>query len=115
MENPVKLEIIQGMTKTYELRFQEDGIAIDITGWTVYFTVKEAMNDLDAVAKIDKTITSFDEPTQGIAEIELSTTDTNITVGNYYFSVDVKTDDSDEFSVVEGRLRISKPVRQSRS
>jgi hypothetical protein len=35
------MEIYRKTTNYFELHFKKDGIAEDITGWTVYFTVKE--------------------------------------------------------------------------
>jgi len=109
-----KLEIIRKSTKTYELQFKKSGATVDITGWTVYFTVKEAMEDSDALAKIAKTITSFDNATTGIALIELSVSDTNITAGNYWYAFDYKDEDGNEGSLISGKIKIKEPVLKLR-
>ena len=109
------LEIYKGTTEGYELLFYEDGLLIDITGWKIYFTVKEKMNDSDANAKIAKTISSHEDATNGKTLIELSKADTNITKGNYYYSIDYLDDEDNEDVLVQGRLRIIEPVLDSRS
>ena len=41
------LEIFRGDTKQYTLNFKDAvGVAIDITDWTVFFTVKKERSDL---------------------------------------------------------------------
>jgi len=115
MECRQDLELLRKSTKTYELQFKKDGASVDITGWTVYFTIKEEMEDEDADAKLAKTITSFDNATSGIALIELSIVDTDITAGNYWYSMDFKDDDGNEGTVITGKIKIKEPVLKSRS
>lgn len=109
------LEIVKGTTKIYELQFREDGQCVDITDWSVYFTVKENMKDSDANAKINKTVTTHSEPTQGKTLIELTTDDTDIDAGNYYYSIDYKDDEDNQQVLFTGRIRIAEPVRNIRS
>jgi hypothetical protein len=67
----------------------------DITGWTVFFTVKpstytSSTSDTDAV--IQKTITSHTNPTSGITMVTLDPTDTaDITPGTYYYDFQFKS------------------------
>jgi len=109
------LEITKATTKAYELQFREDGAPVDITGWSVYFTVKTNMKDLDASAKINKIITTHSEPTNGKTLIELTTDDTNIDAGNYYYSIDYKDSESNQQVLFTGRIRITAPVRKVRN
>ena len=82
------LEIAQKTSKIYEIYFKENGISVDITDWTIYFIVKERMDDADTGALIDKEVTSHTNAVQGKTQIELTSSDTNITPGNYYYSID---------------------------
>jgi len=109
------LEIVKKTTKIYELIFKKDGVYHDITDWTVYFIVKENMEDLDASAKITKTITSHSDPTNGKTLITLEPTDTDIDAGNYYFSMDFKDDDDQQGVLFQGKLRIVESVRKTRA
>ena len=109
------IEIVKGDTKQYELVFKEDGGAVDLTDWTVYFTVKENMEDSDEDAKIAISISSFDDPSSGKALIPLTSTDTNIEVGRYHYSFDYKDDEGNEGVLLEGRLTVRRKVLQTRT
>ena len=107
------MKIDRKSSKSYEIIFTEDGVRLDITGWTIYFTVKEYMTDTDANAKIAKTITSHSEPLNGKTLLELTTSDTDLE-GNYYYSVDYKDDEANEGVLVTGRVKFEKTVLNSR-
>lgn len=109
------LTIPKRTSKAYELKFSENGQYIDITGWTIYFTVKSSMKDNDADAQIAKEVTSHLDATGGKSLIDLTPTDTNIEAGVYYYSIDYKDDDGNEKILYQGRLRITETVLRSRS
>ena len=111
--NTINLIINKKTTVNYELQFTDDGIVQDITGWTVYFTVKSNISDLDANAVIAKVITTHSDATNGKTLIELSVTDTNLS-GNYFYSVDYKDDDGNEGVIMTGRVKFEKTVLNSR-
>jgi hypothetical protein len=81
------LEIRRKTTNTYTLTFTNDGEIQDITGWTVFFTVKKNTNQTDSQALISKTITTHTSPTTGVTTISLSPTDTDISAGNYLYDI----------------------------
>ncbi len=105
------IKITRKDTMIYVLYFKDDGIAKDITGWTVYFTAKEKMDDPDTSAVISKEITSHTNPTIGKTQIDLESTDTDLPVGSYYYSIDVLTDEDQEKVIISGRMTITKRVR----
>ena len=109
------LELIRKSTKTYELQFQKDGAGVDITGWSIYFTIKEKMEDTDEDAKLAKVVTNHDSATSGKTLIELSSSDTDIEKGNYCYSIDYLDDDGNEGVLVYGRIKIAEPVLKTRS
>jgi len=109
------LELNRKSTKTYELQFLRDGSGVDITGWTVYFTVKKNMEDTDLNAKITKVVTSHDSAATGKTLIELTSLDTDITAENYYYSIDYLDDEGNEDILFWGKIRISEPVLKTRS
>jgi hypothetical protein len=107
------LFIQKGTTKTYEIQFQKNGAPIDITGWTIFFTLKEKMSDTDANAIIKKTLnTPFELPNavEGIALITLLTTDTNIDTKSYYYDITVQNAVApvSRAVILRGRLTIEK-------
>ena len=110
-----KLELYRKSTKAYELQFMKDGAGIDITDWTVYFTIKGNVDDDDDDAELRKSVTSHSEPTSGKTLIELTTSDTDIDKGNYYYSIDYKDDEGNEDVLFQGRITILEPVLKTRS
>ncbi len=82
-----KIEVIRGDTRTISATFTDSsGDALDLTGGTVFFTVNSNNSPSDdSSASIEKDITSFSAPTSGVATFTLSSTDTNITPGNYWY------------------------------
>jgi hypothetical protein len=106
------LEIVKGTTKLYELQFRKDGVAEDITGWTIFFTAKENMKDADGSAKISKTITTHTDATNGKTQVALTATDTALTAKTYYFDIKYK-DDLENINVLfMGRIKIIESVTQ---
>jgi len=67
----------------------------DITGGTIFFTAKLAIDadatDAAAVISIEVTDFSGSDPTQGECVIPLTPTDTAVTPGIYYYDIQVKT------------------------
>ena len=61
------------------------GVAIDITGYTIYFTVKDKTDD--TVTVIAKVVTVHTDPTAGETEVTLTNTDTDIAVDVYRYDV----------------------------
>jgi hypothetical protein len=100
------LEVFRRTSNVYELFFTTDGQYEDITGWTVYFTVKESQKDSDSSAIIQKDITSHIDGEHGRTEIVLTPEDTDITSRVYWYDIVVK-DDEDNINVVShGRLKV---------
>ena len=62
-----KIEVIRGDDITINATFKDDnGDAINITGYTVFFTVKDNYTSTtDSAALISKTVTSHTSPTTG--------------------------------------------------
>jgi hypothetical protein len=93
------IEVIRGDDITINATFKdENGTAINITGYTVFFTVKDnytSTTDTDAL--ISKTVTSHTNPTQGITQITISDTENNLDEGEYYYDFQLK-DTSDKIS-----------------
>ena len=72
MAENVDLEVSRKTTKVYELRFtvKATGSAEDITGWTIYFTAKTSLKDIDDNAVIKHTITDHIDAVGGKTLIE---------------------------------------------
>jgi hypothetical protein len=106
------LDILRGDDVFYRLVFTDsDGQPIDITGWKIYFTakVKNTDSDDDAVIKRD-TSDPHEDPTQGIAIIHLTTTDTSITPGKYIYDIQIKKATLEIFTLMQGEFRVNQDI-----
>ena len=65
-------------------------VPIDITGWTIHFTVKIDPVDSDAIALIKKDITDHINPTIGHSVISLTGMETNQSPKTYYYDIQTK-------------------------
>lgn len=99
-----KLTIIKGDTASIKCTFTLDGVAINLNGATVFFTVKENLSDPDASAIISKTVTVHDDPTNGITYVDLTSSDTNKTPNEYYWDLKLKQGDGTITSTQYGEL-----------
>lgn len=109
----VNLKIYKGATKSWILYFTKLDLAQDITGWTIYMTVKTNHADTDENAVINKKITSHTDATAGKTTISLSKTDTDL-LGQYYYSIDYKDDVGNEGPMFEGRFQVKRSTRITR-
>lgn len=82
------LFLIRGDSKT--IKFTISGY--DLTGSTVFFTVKpDLTNDAgDTNAVITVEVTDHLNPTGGVTEIPLSASDTDVAPGTYYYDIQIK-------------------------
>jgi hypothetical protein len=87
----------------------EDESLVDITGDTVFFTVKNLPSDTDESAVLKKTITSLTDALNGMTEIVLSATDTESLLGNYIFDVKIKHG-TEFYTVAEGVVCFRKSI-----
>lgn len=104
------LNVMQGDCKFYILNFtDENDVPIDISDWTIYFTAKEKMADTDNDAVIKKDIVTHSDPTKGISQITLNSTDTNRT-GNYYYDIQIKKADDTVITILKGKITFENDI-----
>ena len=93
-DRPIDFEIIQGDDSAIQVTFKdEDGVAINITGYTVYFTVKKKpdADEDDSTAVLKKEVTSHTDPTNGITNIEIAKADTeDVEPRRYFYDLQLK-------------------------
>ena len=80
---------------------QADGTAYDITGATLFLTVKNA----DSAAAIRKEVTAHDDATAGESHFDLLTTD-NATSATRYYDVQLKTSDNKVYTLFGGLWKV---------
>ncbi len=85
------MDVVRATDNSFELTVTDkNGTAIDLTGGTLFFTVKANATDSDADALIKKDIVAFDTPLTGKQILTLSKTDTNISEGMYHYDAKFK-------------------------
>lgn len=107
-----QLSILRGRNKSITLTFiDEKNAAINLTGYTIYFYVKESIKDGDVDAKIKKEITEHSDPTAGKSEINLLPDDTkDLVPKNYLFEVATSSGDGHKYTVTSGLFVVEKTV-----
>jgi len=111
MAEQVSIDIKRGDTWSRQLIFtDENNLPIDITGYTIRFTAKEKISDADVDAVFAKVITVHEDAVNGISQLELSKTDTDLDAGSYLFDVQITTDEEEVYTVLEGLINISRDI-----
>ena len=87
--NPIGLCITRGDSQWYTLNVTAGGEPQDLTGSTVFFTVKRSLADTDDEAVIHKSITTFDNAINGIATIKLTNSDTDLPLMRYFYDIQI--------------------------
>ncbi len=110
----VDLKIKRGDSKTWTLYFsvKKTGEIISISGWTVFFTVKEKITDTDDMAKIKKDITSHTDPSAGKSQISLTSSDTSITPKNYLYDIQILKNTGEIKTILEGGFIVTQDITQ---
>jgi hypothetical protein len=116
MTKSATINIIKGDTATFTLTFKDaDGVAINITGSEVFFTVKENKEDTDAEALITKDVISHTDPVNGITQIDLSSAQTDIVEGVYLYDIQIKYASGDIHSITYGDFRVVSDITRRTS
>lgn len=106
-----KLTAYESTDKTWNLNFTDSSdTAYDITGATIYFTVKEEKTDA-ATDIISKSITSHTDAANGESAITLSDTDLDITSKEYYFQIVLEESDGTKTMILDGLLNVKENMR----
>jgi hypothetical protein len=85
--------VIRGDSDDFTIKFTDDNnVALDLTGWTVWFTVRKTWVNEDIVDDIDapisRKITEF--PINGQVTISITSEETTIKAGEYHYDIQYK-------------------------
>jgi len=109
----------RGDTVEFPLTFKdENDDPIDITGWTIFFTLRAAVTDTtsDTGALITKTVTSHSNPTAGQSMVTLSASDTNeLNNITYKYDFQYKTTGGVVKTFLSGDFKFTKDVTRRTS
>lgn len=104
------LETFAHIDDSYQFTIKNNGVAVDITGWTIYFSVKR--NRADTTKLIAKTITSFTDPTNGIMLVTIDKADTTTMSGDYFYDFKVDNTAGDRKIYSEGKFVVNPGVKR---
>ncbi|MCE5212506.1 MAG: hypothetical protein LLG40_13265 [Deltaproteobacteria bacterium] len=105
------LDMVRGDTFTRTIEFTENGSSLNITGWTVFFTLKQNWQLPDSEASLQKIITNHTDPTNGKTVLELLPADTvTLNPGEFDYDIQALTDDNEVFTLLRGKFTIEYDV-----
>lgn len=107
------VEIYRGDNRTFQVTVKDgDGVAVDITGAAIKFSVKEEISDTDY--EIQKTVGSgitITDAANGIYEVYLLPADTqNMGVGIYEYDSELTTAGGNVYTVVRGEFTVQAEI-----
>ena len=114
----VDLVVKRSDSKDYLILVKDgDDAVINITGYTFYMMVKEDIDDEDYDAKIDKTVTSHTDPTNGETMISLSSSDTTLPptspTQKYVYDIIMRDTSNNDTTLLSGVFTIQKRTRET--
>jgi hypothetical protein len=86
-----------------------DGVAKNITGWTIYFTLKRKASDVDADAVYAKNFTPND-PTGGIGTVLLTHAETLPLLGVYVYDIKYKDNQDVVKKIIGGGFSVRQTI-----
>jgi hypothetical protein len=114
LNSSTSLIMVRRDTETFQVIFEDNNAPFDLTDYEVWFTIKNKVTDSDDIAVLQVIIDSYMDPTEGIALIDLSSEQTNITPGNYYYDIRLRRiiGNHTANTIIQGSLRIVQDISQ---
>jgi hypothetical protein len=110
ISNTGDISVTRGVDVAFSVTFKANDVAVDLTGYTVYFTVRKNQDVTDAddsEAIISQEYTSIANPATGIVNIALSKTELKQNVGEYFYGIDFKNGSGTVTKGFEGKFSIT--------
>ena len=104
-------DIYKGTSRYIRINVQLNSVAQNITGSTINFLVKEDKTDANIDAVIDTDADCLTSGSVGTAILYLSTTDTDIDTGNYFYELLWTKDTGEKYMLLESNINITYRVR----
>jgi hypothetical protein len=106
------IQLVAKDSKTYTVCLKRNGLPIPVSNWSIYFTVKNDFLDTDAQALVSKNILipSNSESEAGIAYLPLTSEDTDLEVGEFFYDLKF-VDLYNRITVMRGKLVILPSIR----
>jgi hypothetical protein len=108
------IDLYQGDDYSWGFEFYANNVALDITGWTIYFTIKRNITDPDITALLQKIITTHTDPTHGISAMNITHTETDaLPVGVWVYDIQLKTVSDEIHTIYKGQVKVVADVTQA--
>ncbi len=112
-------EIERGDDWDFPFNFKDGAnVAIDITGWTIFFTIKSAIDDAadDSAAVLTKDQTSHTNAALGLTTISIEDIDTkDLNAVEYWYDFQYKDSSGKIKTIMRGIMIIAKDVTRRTS
>ena len=116
------LSMYRGDNKTWTLTFKDgNGTAIDITGYTIFFTVKNQNAYVDSTSDttdglVQKTIVNHTSPSTGVSVLNIVPADTSsLSPTTYKYDMQLKDDSGSILTFIEGNFEVLADVTRRTS
>lgn len=111
-----KITIVRGDDVTLNLTFTDsNNVAYNLTGVTVFMTVKSKKSDNDEIAVISKTITNHTTPASGLTQVNITASETDIAPAMYVYDFQIKDATNKILSTRSGEFEVLQDVTQRTS
>ena len=113
--NNVDLQLVRSDSKTYTINVTNNGVAQDISGWSLYFTVKNDYEDadVDAIISVDVTFPSNASSVAGVGYLPITSDDSDVALGNYKYDMKLISNVSTKQTFARGKYNIIPTARLS--
>lgn len=108
-------DFYRGDTQIYKLRLTDpEHSPIDLTGCTIWFTMKLNPDDPDSAALIQKVVTTHTNPTNGETKVSLTAEDTAKLIPGkcHYYDFQYKSTSDQVVTLEAGRVTILRDITQ---
>lgn len=106
-----QIKVFRGDDVSFTLNFRDaNGNALDLTDSDVWFTVKQSGSDNDASAKIQKTVSSHTDATNGVTTVTLSNSDTAFEAGDYLYDFQLVDSGSNVTTYGSGKFTLLQDI-----
>lgn len=110
------IKVFRGDDLSWTFNFNDtNGVAIDITGWLVFFTMKEDKDDSDSEAIYQKIIEAQSGSSDGTITMTIPGEDVNDFVGPYYYDFQFINASGGVHTITSGTISFEKDITRRTS
>jgi hypothetical protein len=101
----------RGDDLAFDVVFEDcEEVPVDVTGWTLFFTIKVNRHDTDSTAVFAKEYHNTFNPTAGLITVFMSHSETDVLNGTYFFCIQIKKADGTIQTITRGGISFLQDV-----